>query len=428
MKVSFLIPSKDRLDLLKDTIDSILSQDGLDFEIIVSDNASKEDYRTYVTGLRDDRIKYVRRAEPVPVTENWRAALAHATGDYIHMLGDDDVLVPGFSATVKPHLSPNGPDIVYLAGYHYCWPDVLWAGHTGYFASVQCDFIPNDWGPFSLMPAYARELAKSVLAFRHRYDYNAQHFVLKREFVATFDAIGGLYQSPYPDFFAAAATFFTAATITVVPTPSVIIGISPKSFGAYYFSRRRAEGYQFLDNRRVEPALQDFVDATRFPGDDMNTNWLIAAETARRALDAPELTVDADRYQVIQILSGLRDRNLYRLPADELLDALLNRLSGRERWLVGLLRAALDAAGPDETGRLFAAMDREIGQYRPNGYAAFHEIGPHRGVRDAIAWLRNGRPPHARRSDEAAPPQPTSLLRFALRQPRKFLRGDWPGR
>ncbi|MFL9829203.1 hypothetical protein [Rhodoplanes sp. SY1] len=61
-----------------------------------------------------------------------------------------------------------------------------------------------------------------------------------------------------------------------------------------------------------------------------------------------------------------------------------NRLSGRERWLAG--------------------------------------------VRDAIAWLRNGCPQPKRRSDETALPQPISLLRFALRQPRKFLRGEWPGR
>ena len=52
MKISFLIPTKDRLSLLRNTIASILDQGEADIEIIIADNASTEDYRSYVTGTR----------------------------------------------------------------------------------------------------------------------------------------------------------------------------------------------------------------------------------------------------------------------------------------------------------------------------------------------------------------------------------------
>jgi hypothetical protein len=284
---------------------------------VISDNASDEDYGSYVDALADPRVVYYRQPRPVPVSENWQQALSLATGDYVLMLGDDDALAPRFSDIVIPHLESDRPDLAYLAAYHYCYPGVVPDAPAGYFAAVISEFLRGDPEAFCLTRPYARELAASVLDFRHRFNYNAQHFVLKREFLQTFAPTGGIYQSPYPDFFAAVLIFFRARSILVLPRNSVVIGISPKSFGAYYFSSRQKEGYRFLDNEAIDPALREFVTQASRPGDMNNTNWLIAAETARRALPPGSLPeVNLQRYAAIQLNSLLRERYVRGIPLD----------------------------------------------------------------------------------------------------------------
>src|SRR3954451_2358790 len=141
IKISFLIPSKNRLDLLKHAVSSALAQPHREIEIIISDNASDENYKQYVASVGDPRIVYYRQPAPVPVTQNWRTALSLATGDYVLMLGDDDALTPQFSEIVLPHLSPEGPELAYLAAYHYCYPGVMPGVPAGYLAGVECEFL-----------------------------------------------------------------------------------------------------------------------------------------------------------------------------------------------------------------------------------------------------------------------------------------------
>lgn len=95
MKISILLPTRNRLDLLKLAIESVRLQEYSDWEIVVSDNASDDDIGAYVQSLGDPRIRCRRFEQLVPVTDNWNAALEAATGEYFVMLGDDDALVPG---------------------------------------------------------------------------------------------------------------------------------------------------------------------------------------------------------------------------------------------------------------------------------------------------------------------------------------------
>ena len=394
MKISFLIPSKNRLQLLQRCLHTIRTSNANDdYEIIVSDNASTDDYSAYIDRLADPRIVYIRQPEPVPVTENWCAALSRATGDYILMLGDDDALTPDFSSTVRPFLSSDGPDIVYLAAYHYCYPNVMPGSPAGYFAEVGCEYLPNENGAFCLLPYYARDLASSILQFRHRYGLNAQHFLIKRDFIDRLADVGPLYQGPYPDFFSAVVAFARARSIVVASKPSVIIGISPSSFGAYYFSSRHKEGYEFLANDQIDPDVLRALENSILPGDKNNTNWLIAAETARRALaPAYPWNVDVDRYTAIQINSILRYRYVDRQPNEDAIFAVQEKLSGKDRLLFEGLRAAIEAAADTDQGlasRLMQAVERRTGQY-PSTYAAMIDIGAHTNITDAFNWLTDG--------------------------------------
>src|SRR5687768_11034765 len=85
MKFSVLLPTRNRLELLRYAIESVRRQFYQDWEIVVSDNDSIEDVRGYVASLGDGRIRYVRTPRFIPVTDNWSNALAHSSGDYVVM-------------------------------------------------------------------------------------------------------------------------------------------------------------------------------------------------------------------------------------------------------------------------------------------------------------------------------------------------------
>ena len=95
-RFSVLLPTRNRIDLLEEAIETVRAQDYADWEIIVSDNASAEDVRGLVERIGDPRIIYLRSDTPLPVTANWNRAMDAARGHNVVMLGDDDGLTPGY--------------------------------------------------------------------------------------------------------------------------------------------------------------------------------------------------------------------------------------------------------------------------------------------------------------------------------------------
>ena len=410
MKISFLIPSKNRLELTMHAIASIRAQPCLDYEIVVVDNASAESYEDAIWKLEDPRIVFKRQEHSVSVTDNWRTSLALATGEYVLMLGDDDALAPCFGSVAADYLAADQPDLVYLPSYHYCYPGVMPGHDAGYLASVlNSEFLqPGIVDPFCLTHDYAVDLARDILKFRYRIGLNAQHYLLKRSFLRQFEGIGGFYQSPYPDTFSSIAALLHARSLVVLPREVVIIGISPKSFGAYYFSGRQEEGYRFLDNIKVAPKIRASLEPVILPGDKNDTNWLIAAEAVRQAFpDALGDSVDVDRYRALQMVTVLRTS-----PISEALEDLRTRLLPAERPLFAALEACVRSVGEGEArNRMFAAISTEIGQYYPARVSVV-DIGRHSHVGDAIDFLRRleqrsiGEPAQSHPAEPVAVPAP----------------------
>src|SRR5688572_9258665 len=126
MKFSVLIPTRNRLELLRYAVATVQQQDYADWEVIVSDNASDEDVPGYVRGLGDPRVKVFRSERFVPVTENWNLALARSSGDYVLMLGDDDCVLKGYFRRSRELLAEFAePDLVCTDAFQYAYPGVI---------------------------------------------------------------------------------------------------------------------------------------------------------------------------------------------------------------------------------------------------------------------------------------------------------------
>ena len=91
---SVLIPTRNRADLLKHAIQSVLSQDCDDYELIISDNNSSDDTRRTALQFDSAKIRYVNTGEYLKCNDSWEYAYTQAAGDYILTLGDDDYLLP----------------------------------------------------------------------------------------------------------------------------------------------------------------------------------------------------------------------------------------------------------------------------------------------------------------------------------------------
>jgi len=93
--VSVLIPTYNGARYIGPAIDSVLAQEGVDLELIVVDDNSKDDTVEVVEACRDPRIRVVRNPFNLGPEGNWNRALELATGKYVKLLPQDDLLQPG---------------------------------------------------------------------------------------------------------------------------------------------------------------------------------------------------------------------------------------------------------------------------------------------------------------------------------------------
>lgn len=94
-KVSVLMPCFNGVKYILKAIDSVLSQSFRDFELLIFDDQSTDGTFEIVSGLEDSRIKVFRNASNLGLVGNWNKAIEMSSGEYIHFLFQDDILLPG---------------------------------------------------------------------------------------------------------------------------------------------------------------------------------------------------------------------------------------------------------------------------------------------------------------------------------------------
>lgn len=110
-RFSFVIPAT-RPHLLKYSVGSALRQSISDFEIILSDN-SIDGFRDGIDFEGDSRVRYVRPERRLPHYRSWEFAFSQARGEWIILLGDDDVVLPcTLAALIRAERANPGVEIL----------------------------------------------------------------------------------------------------------------------------------------------------------------------------------------------------------------------------------------------------------------------------------------------------------------------------
>lgn len=95
-KYSIIIPVRNALKYAKECIQSVITQEFDDYELIISNNHSYDSLDTYVEKLHHPNVRLIKPEVPLCLPEHYDFALSHVTGEWIIILGADDGVQPYF--------------------------------------------------------------------------------------------------------------------------------------------------------------------------------------------------------------------------------------------------------------------------------------------------------------------------------------------
>lgn len=109
--ISILLPTYNRPEYLQQSIESILSQDYTDYEILLLDNGSDKATQDYISQITDSRIKKHRQYKNNDQNP-WLYLSNFASGEYIIFWTDDDIMLPGnLSSKIQVIISTGMPAV-----------------------------------------------------------------------------------------------------------------------------------------------------------------------------------------------------------------------------------------------------------------------------------------------------------------------------
>jgi|TARA_B110000908_G_scaffold13764_1_gene15868 glycosyltransferase involved in cell wall biosynthesis len=131
MKISIIIPTRERAEYLYYSIQTALEIKDENLEILVCNNASQDNTEAVIKSFSDQRIIYVNTGARLSMRENFNRALIESSGDYVIFFGDDDGILPGQFKYLRQLLETHRPDGISWNRATYGWPVAGYGKKTG---------------------------------------------------------------------------------------------------------------------------------------------------------------------------------------------------------------------------------------------------------------------------------------------------------
>ena len=120
-RVSVIIPTYNRADILPRAVNSVLSQTFTDYEIIIVDDCSLDDTQAAISRFDDLRVHSVKHKRNRGASAARNTGIRYARGEYVAFLDDDDEWLPKFLERQVGILESSPPNV----GLVYCWMDMV---------------------------------------------------------------------------------------------------------------------------------------------------------------------------------------------------------------------------------------------------------------------------------------------------------------
>ncbi|HWB20298.1 MAG TPA: glycosyltransferase, partial [Phycisphaerales bacterium] len=261
-RYSIVIPTRNRADLLKLAVRTVIAQSFDDYEVLVSDNASADHTAQVIASFRDSRIRSVRTPTSLVMPESWAFALSHARGEYVMFLCDDDALHPRALASIDAVANQTNADVIYWRWCHYQHAD--WSGSAG-------QDIFSFGPPFSdrVFNVNAERLLECAYDMRLSHNANVPRMLNTAVHRSAIDraregsnglgaqapAANGIFRPASPDWAAMVALCAHAKRMAFLDAPLLVAGACAQSIGASATRRDEAARAYLRDIRARYPNL-----------------------------------------------------------------------------------------------------------------------------------------------------------------------------
>ena len=134
LPISVIMPTYNTdLEMLKESVESILNQTFRDFEFIIIDDGSTNGTDEYLNGIQDNRVRIIKNLHNIGITKSLNIGLREAGGKYIARMDADDISLPGRLEKQFNYMEAH-PDVV-MCG---CWLEEF-----GKVVALRRPHIPN---------------------------------------------------------------------------------------------------------------------------------------------------------------------------------------------------------------------------------------------------------------------------------------------
>ena len=165
-KVSVIVATHNRADLLPRAVDSVLAQTYGDYEIVIVDDCSSDDTSAVIAEFSDQRIRSFRHDRNRGQSAAINTGIAHARGEYIGFLDDDDEWLPGKLEGQVALLDSASPRVALVYGWTDRVDDSNGRLMSGYRNTIEGDIfestlalsIPGPTGVWLVRSSVVREV------------------------------------------------------------------------------------------------------------------------------------------------------------------------------------------------------------------------------------------------------------------------------
>ena len=237
-KITVVIPTRERFDVLEKSIKTAINQDYERLEILVSDNYSCDETEDLVRSINDTRIKYINTGKRVSMSHNWEFALSHVKDGWVTIIGDDDGLLPESIKKISRVIESTDIQAIRTAPCQYSWPSYIDEKHGRLIVSLKGKAeIRNSVKWLSrVMSGKAGYSELPMLYTGGWVNVSALDKLRKKD--------GTIYQSCSPDVYSAIAIASVMETYLYLHEPFAINGASCHTTGGSF-------GYSGLDQTKT---------------------------------------------------------------------------------------------------------------------------------------------------------------------------------
>lgn len=260
---SIVIPTRNRARTLRFALETCAAQDFDDYEIVVCDNSDGDETARLLRDHPVPKLRTVRPAHVLAMSDNWELAVSQARGQYIHVLGDDDGLLPFALRELHRLIDETHERAIRWSSGFYAWPCVAVSADANYLR------LPMNR---TRQQVRFREFADRVIHFEQCYTtlpsvYNS--VVHRNVLDELIRRSGRIFHCRYPDVYTGFAVGAVVDRFLSLEVPMSISGVSGKSNGINsLFVRKPNEtltDFNTLNNRTNIPHHPTVPDLPVFP-------------------------------------------------------------------------------------------------------------------------------------------------------------------